>query len=135
MKKPSNRLIILVDDNEDFAAPLAGAIRQRGFECRYIFPSKVNLSDIASLSCDLLVTDVLMPEVDGLELIRAFRKHFPSTPVVAMSGGGDMLPAGMGLHFSQAFGANTILVKPFTLAEFFAAIDGLLPSAAVPSDC
>lgn len=70
-----------------------------------------------------------MPEVDGLELIRMFRAHFPEVPIIAMSGGGDMLPASMGLQLSQAFGANTVLVKPFTLSEFFAVISEFLPAA------
>lgn len=123
------RSLIIVDDNQEFASPLVAAIRKRGIECRYVYPSKRILSDLATWDCGLLITDVLMPEVDGLELIRMFRAHFPEVPIIAMSGGGDMLPASMGLQLSQAFGANTVLVKPFTLSEFFAVISEFLPAA------
>lgn len=60
---------------------------------------------------DLTITDILMPEADGLETIRVLGEHFPNMPVIAMSGGSlegqDYLP------FAETFGAMYTLAKPF----------------------
>lgn len=125
----------VVDDDADVLQTVAEAIRSCGVNVQTFEPSRGLLEQLSDAECNLLVTDVLMPEVDGLELIRAFRRTRPGVPVVAMSGGGDMLSASTGLQFSQAFGATRILVKPFSMRELKDLIAELLPSAVAPSGC
>lgn len=132
MRKPS---VIAIDDDEDLLKTVSDALREIGLEVNILSPSRNLLEQIENLDCDLLITDVLMPDVDGLEVIRAFRRTKQQVPVIAMSGGGEMLPAATGLQFSQAFGATRILVKPFTMRELKDVIAELLPSAGAPSDC
>ena len=64
---------------------------------------------------DLVITDILMPERDGLETIRALRKADPKVPIIATSGGGfeglDLL------HVARVLGATKQLAKPFGASE------------------
>ncbi len=131
MRKES---VIVIDDDQDFLKSMSDALRKMGLDVQILLPSRSLIEQVENAFCDLLITDVLMPDVDGLEVIRAFRRTKQQVPVIAMSGGGEMLPAATGLQFSQAFGATRILVKPFTMRELKDAIAELLPSAGAPSD-
>ncbi len=61
---------------------------------------------------DLLITDILMPEKDGIETVRAFRREHPSVKIVAISGGGRHLGIEP-LYWARELGANATLEKPF----------------------
>lgn len=74
---------------------------------------------------DLVVTDVLMPEMDGVELIIALRKEAPELPVIAVSGGGR-LPKELMLDTASALGVVYTVEKPFDLEHFLAVVDQAL---------
>jgi DNA-binding response OmpR family regulator len=75
---------------------------------------------------DAVITDILMPEQEGLETIREARQRFPDIRILAISGGG----AGGGetqlLRFAESFGADQTLSKPFTGSQLVAAVRTLL---------
>lgn len=74
---------------------------------------------------DLVVTDIIMPCMEGIETIREFREIDPDLPIIAMSGGG--LTAGADyLRMAEALGANAILAKPFDREELLAIVEGCL---------
>jgi len=72
---------------------------------------------------DLIVTDVLMPGKDGLELIREVHKNRPSLPIVVVSGGGYRLDKHSCLTTAKYMGASATLSKPFSLQEIQLGID------------
>ena len=72
----------------------------------------INRSDI-----DLLITDIIMPDQDGLELIKEVQKKYPSIKILAMSGGGSH-----NLKIAEFFGASYVLNKPFGMDELTSAI-------------
>ncbi|HYD32801.1 MAG TPA: response regulator [Azospirillaceae bacterium] len=74
---------------------------------------------------DLVITDILMPEVDGIEVIKAIRQHYPNTKILAISGGAPHLPAGFALKLSQMFTADAVLYKPFLNDELNASVTAL----------
>jgi DNA-binding response OmpR family regulator len=74
---------------------------------------------------DLIITDVVMPEKEGLETILELRKEFPALKILAISGGGRNQP-GDYLPVARKLGANRTLAKPFARAELLAAIRELL---------
>jgi len=84
---------------------------------------------LAKDSFDLLVTDILMPEVDGIELLTAVRKMHERLPVVAISGGGTM-PASLALSLSTSLGADAVLFKPFFTDELLDAVERALSAGA-----
>ena len=72
---------------------------------------------------DVVLTDIIMPDVDGIEVIMTMRKRFPDLRIVAMSGGGrtrniDFLAA------AEKLGASATLKKPFTISALRKAISG-----------
>lgn len=79
---------------------------------------------------DLVITDIFMPERDGLETIMAFRNEDPHTPILAISGYAS--ESGLFLKVAQSLGAKRTLAKPFTVPELLAAVDDVLGRAASP---
>ncbi len=74
---------------------------------------------------DLLVTDIVMPEAEGMETIRAVRKRNKALKIIAMSGGGSSGQMDY-LTIAKGMGANLTLHKPFTGAELLEAIASLI---------
>src|SRR5690349_5074759 len=66
-----------------------------------------------SRACDVLVTDIFMGEVDGIDTIRNFRREFPGVRIVAMSGGRGPIRGESYLTTASAIGADATLYKPF----------------------
>ncbi len=71
---------------------------------------------------DALIVDILMPEIDGLDVIRTVRSRNPDMLIVAMSGGGKSFSATLGLRASEALGADSVLYKPFRLESLRTAL-------------
>ena len=74
---------------------------------------------------DLVITDIIMPGMEGIETIRTLRRTHPELKVIAMSGGGRMKPESY-LEVAKAFGAVRVFSKPFDNEELFAAIEDAL---------
>ncbi len=74
---------------------------------------------------DLVITDIFMPEKDGLQAIREIRQHSPDTKIIAISGGGETV-AGDFLRHAILFGAHRAFSKPLSLSELVAAVRELL---------
>jgi len=86
-------------------------------------------------SPDLIITDILMPGTDGIELITRLRAERPEVPIVAISGGGKCPPLlGLYLTSSQYLGATRTLPKPFRRAELLSVVDEILARSASESD-
>lgn len=71
---------------------------------------------------DVIITDVLMPEGDGFEVIAEAKRALPSARVLAISGGGSHLPANDCLKFAKGLGAHAVLLKPFNREQLLAAV-------------
>jgi CheY-like chemotaxis protein len=80
---------------------------------------------------DLIVTDVIMPERDGVQLITEIKKSRPGARVLAMSGGGRVLDGTDCLRMAQGLGAHAAVMKPFNREVFLAAVaQALAPKPA-----
>jgi CheY-like chemotaxis protein len=78
-----------------------------------------------SSTFDLVITDVFMPEMDGIETIRELRARHPSIRILAISGGGSARASGP-LEDAHMLGADDVLAKPFDAARLVRAVDALL---------
>ena len=76
---------------------------------------------INGLDIDLLITDIQMPDMDGLELIREVYEKYPSIKMLAMSGAGDLY-----LRAAKTFGASYVFNKPFEIDELTSTINKVL---------
>jgi CheY-like chemotaxis protein len=76
---------------------------------------------------DLIITDILMPEKDGLEIIQELRQEFPVSKIIAISGGGQAGRLNL-LPVARTFGVACTLWKPFTRSELYAAVQKIMQS-------
>jgi CheY-like chemotaxis protein len=79
---------------------------------------------------DLIVTDVLMPDGDGLDVILELKRSRPKARVLAISGGGRRLQASECLKFAKGLGAHDVLLKPFNREQFMAAVSRVTQGGA-----
>lgn len=85
---------------------------------------KDGMNALRQNAVDLVVTDLFMPEQDGLETIAALRKQFPKLPVIAISGG-NLVSEAM-LTVAKELGAHEVLQKPFGLDGLLSAVGKVL---------
>ena len=103
-------IVLLVEDEAHIAEALAFLIEDIGYDVRIVPNGKVALEAIGEDTPDLVITDLMMPQMTGVELLHALRADGHSTlPVVLMSAAGRSHVAGLG--------ADAVLSKPFELAE------------------
>ena len=76
--------------------------------------------------CDLLITDIVMPDGDGWDAIVALNRTRPNTRILAISGGGKHMPSEVALRVAKGVGADGILKKPFRRAQFLTAVDQVM---------
>lgn len=118
--------ILIVEDTPDFRQMMADILHGAGHDVAEAENGKVAIDQMATATFDLVVTDVLMPESDGIELIRALARNGWTLPVLAVSGGGHSLPAAVSLALTEAAGAHRTLYKPFRAVELLTAVNELL---------
>jgi CheY-like chemotaxis protein len=80
---------------------------------------------LATHPVEVIITDLLMPECDGLEFITEVRKKYPAIKIIAMSGGGHIARESY-LRIAKNFGAHFLLAKPFSQAGVLGAIEAVL---------
>lgn len=121
-----NRKKILLVDDEEAIRKMVRAIL--GGEL-YEFSEAVNGLDAQTLlekqKFDLIITDVIMPDCDGIELVMAVRRKLPDIKVIVMSGGG-WVRAGHYLNLAGKLGAAKVFEKPFDAADFRKTVQELL---------
>lgn len=119
--------ILVIDDDDIFRDVLVEALDQAGHEVRSAINGVDGLKKFHEQPADLVLTDIVMPEKEGLDTIRDLRRDFPGTRVIAMSGGVAHDPK-LYLHMATKFGASSVLPKPFSLAQLHDAINAALAS-------
>lgn len=117
--------IVLVDDHEEVRRALCRALERMGHEVATAADGKKALAALGAAPHDLVVTDLNMPDMDGIELILAIKDRWPGVPVIAVSGGG-MMPKEVLLKNAEILGAVTTLAKPVDLGDLRAAVEAAL---------
>ena len=104
--------ILIIDDDADLATSLRDLITIEGYQVTIARDGKVGLDLQGKTPFDLVITDIVMPENDGLEVIISLRCNYPQTKVIAMSGGGYVNSRDY-LLMAKELGASMALSKPF----------------------
>jgi DNA-binding response OmpR family regulator len=123
--------LLLVEDDASIAEPLVAALRREGHEVAWA-PTGANGLASVGPEVDLVLLDLGLPDVDGLEVCRQLRKRLPDLPVLMLTARAEEVDAVVGLDA----GADDYVTKPFRLAELLARIRAALrraPSPAVTS--
>lgn len=117
--------ILLIEDMKGVRESLEVILSMAGHEITLAENGKEGLEKIASGTYDLVITDILMPEVDGTEVIVQTKQKKPSLPVLAISAGGNGVSADQALTIASQK-ANAILEKPFSKEELLGKVDELI---------
>jgi two-component system OmpR family response regulator len=123
---PATKHLLLVEDDPDIAKILADNLREEGYRVDVIADGDAALAAIAANHYDMLVLDVMLPGVDGLEICRRVRAGQVYTPIIIVSSKSSDVQRVVGLEI----GADDYITKPFSLAEVVARVRALLRRAA-----
>lgn len=125
--------ILIVDDQQDIRDVLQMILEAEGYEVQLADNGDDALRKQSSYQADLIITDIIMPEKDGIFLIKNIREAYPETKIIAISGGGDPLDyqpeaitTTVYLSTASAEGADEILSKPFNREDILQAVATLL---------
>jgi DNA-binding response OmpR family regulator len=125
-------LILLIDDDATLRRGLRIALEKSGHEIVDVANGREGITAFTRRPADLVVTDIIMPDVEGIETIRLIRKVNAVVPIFAISGGGRGKPSDY-LHLAKVLGATQVFAKPFDVDALRAAIATELADPA-PSD-
>lgn len=118
--------VLVVEDSAAVRMALVEVVSALGHDVAAAEDGRAAIERLKTDSFDLVITDVLMPEADGVEVIKALRALDRGTRVLAVSGGAPDLPAGYALRMTEMFNADAILYKPFLNDELEAVVGRLL---------
>jgi DNA-binding response OmpR family regulator len=122
--------ILLIDDEPAVRQSVGEILKRAGFAVQSAADGKTGLGILREQNFDLLITDLLMPEGDGLETIMALRRSHTSMKIMVISGCAETL-GGEYLKIAQHLGADLVLQKPFTRAELLDAVRKLFEAAEI----
>jgi DNA-binding response OmpR family regulator len=119
--------ILIVEDDSDLREMLKDLLVRRKYTIIEASNGKEAISRFKAAVTDLVITDIIMPDEDGLKVIMKLREIKPEIKIIAISGGGKAGP-GNYLNLAKALGADEIFSKPFSVNVLLSKIDSLLKS-------
>ena len=119
--------ILLIDDNDSFRTIAQTVLERAGHHVRSAGNGQEGLSLFHQTRPDLVITDLFMPEKDGLETMSDLLREDPRVRIIVISGGLPKSDCDW-LQMSLHFGAKRALAKPLAYEEFLAAVDTVLAS-------
>jgi two-component system, cell cycle response regulator CpdR len=119
--------VLIVEDDKDLREMLKMSLLRSGFTVLEAKNGKDAITHFKPALTDLVVTDLIMPEEDGLKVVIKLRELKPSIKIIAISGGGKVGP-GSYLNLAKALGADAIYSKPFSINDLTTKIEQLLDS-------
>ncbi len=122
--------LLIIDDDPNILRSVTEILKGEGHEVREAGDGKSALELIADGSPDLILSDMYMPEMDGIELLIRLKADHPGTPMVAMSGGGYMAKEEL-LRNASMLGAVAVLEKPFTIEQLLDVVNRALEGGVV----
>lgn len=114
--------ILVVDDDNAIREVLFSALQKKGYQIVLAENGSSAINKLYSEEFDLVITDIIMPERDGVELLFTIRKHYPNIKTIAMSAGGRILAEDL-LQMARNIGAYDILHKPFSIQDLYSSIE------------
>ena len=127
--------ILIVDDELDVRDSVKCVLDLAGYEVLTADNATDALERLGRIPIDLVITDIIMPKMNGVQAIQSIRQEFPLVRIVAISGGGNFGAAGYQpaaiatnayLRSAEEAGAHVVLTKPFEVEDLLQAIETLL---------
>ena len=120
--------VLLVEDDRDIAEPLARALTREGYDVTAAGDGRVALNEVLDCPPDLIILDIGLPGMDGLDVCRHVRDVRPQVPILMLTARDGELETVAGLDA----GADDYVTKPFRLSELLARIRAMLRRSAPP---
>ncbi|NTV02606.1 MAG: response regulator [Chlorobiaceae bacterium] len=118
--------ILVIEDEEDIRQMICDILEDEGYETLQASNGIEGMEALKrSPEIGIVITDLIMPEKEGIETIAEIRKDFPGLRILAISGGGICMPENY-LNLARALGANATLSKPFGRKELLNALENLV---------
>lgn len=117
--------ILIIDDEPHILLMLKKMLERAGYEIDIASNGNEGLELFKSKPADLVITDIIMPDKEGLETIREMKRLQSELRIIAMSGGGK-ISADNYLETAKIFGASKVLEKPFTQQQMVSSVRSLL---------
>ena len=127
--------VLIIDDEEEVSHALERVLQREGLKVTVTLGSAEGLAAFEREPADLVITDIIMPKMHGIAVIKAIRAKRPATRIIAISGGGNFGPleyqpeaitTSAYLAAATQAGADAVLTKPFDKAELVEAVQRLL---------
>ena len=117
--------ILIIDDDKQLLGILQSFFGSHSCGVYTAQNGAEGLRQIGQNPVDVVITDIIMPEKEGLETIQEFRRDYPDAKIIAMSGGGRVGTEDY-LRVAELHGAGHVFKKPFRLAHMLSAVEGLI---------
>jgi diguanylate cyclase (GGDEF)-like protein len=114
--------ILVVDDEEPMRKLIVSFLSPKGHQCVTANNGREALDKFMETKCDALITDIVMPEMDGITLTKELSKHYQNLPVMVMTGYTEEYSA----ETAIASGAREFINKPFSISEFLIRFDKMM---------
>jgi diguanylate cyclase (GGDEF)-like protein len=114
--------ILVVDDEESMRKLIVDFLSRKGHQCFAATNGREALDKLMETKFDAVITDIVMPEMDGIALTKELSKHYQSLPVMVMTGHAEEYSAEMAI----ASGAREFIKKPFSISEFLIRFDKMM---------
>lgn len=118
-------LILIIDDDNQVRGMLRQTLERAGYDVLDAPNGKEGIKLYRQDPADLVITDLIMPEKEGIETIIELRRDFPAVKIIAISGGGRNDPEEY-LHMAKTLGAQRTFTKPFERKELLEAVRELI---------
>lgn len=121
--------VLIIDDDEQIRVLLQQMMEWAGFDVAVAENGKIAMQVQEQQPADLVITDLIMPEQEGLETISRLKKQYAGIKIIAISGGGRIGPEAY-LPAALELGADRVFSKPFDVQEIVLSVQELLQSPA-----
>ena len=120
--------VLVIDDDQHFRHYLVALLERAGYEVLSLQDGQRASAVLETSTIDAIVTDLYMPNADGIEIVGMVRQRAPSVPVIGVSGG-PLRARDPCIAAMKLLGAKTVLAKPLDAAAFLAVLREALASA------
>ena len=117
--------ILIIDDDEQIRTMLQQMFEREGYEAAAAADGRIGIRLYKENPADVVITDIIMPEKEGIETIRELKRDYPDVRIIAMSGGGRIGPENY-LKIARGLGAEKTLTKPVERKTLLAAVRDVL---------
>jgi len=127
--------VLVIDDDVDVRDAIRRVLERAGYSVRTSHDAPEAINELNRQSADVIITDIIMPKVNGVEAIRAILKDFPAVRIIAISGGGNFgitsykpnaITTTAYLAAAERAGAHCVLTKPFESGDLVRAVEQVL---------